>query len=574
MKRLMLIIAVGSMSIAHAQNYTKDVDITVELNPEVRAASRLDISPALRTMKFDVAPLSFTGRAISAPVSAMITPLNVPGPQLCYNRPDHRGYLSAGYFYSEDFGVTAGYRVVASADTRLDLWTQFNHGTTSGNTMDILRGSTDESITLVTNNLSIGGNFAAATGAGCFTADGSFFLSRFNYPMAGATPEHQNMHRVKFDADWSGPVDSDSRFTYAIEAGIEQSGFADVLIPQEVTFTGSDKSLGEISAEFGTRGAYSFSQQTSLAINLGYRLVSTSGQHAFNPGMNILSDQKVETRGLLDAGVSFKFDRERFNGLVGADLELYSGNDAGNFLGFNAQLDWLPSHYFAIGLNAKSGSILNTISDMFELDRYALPLMGAGESRLNIDGKASMRIGPFYGLSFTAWGGICSAADWLTPSIMDGLPVLTQQDLETAYYTLILDYDAGQRIGVHASLEGALSDKSSHSFYKWSDRAKHVATIGVVWHPIDALTLGAEYEYRDGRRVSIFDYRNIEAGYYEHTLKKIGNTGHTNVTLNYNFGRCLSFYARVTGIGQKKYSTIAGTPGSRLAGLIGVTFRF
>ncbi len=561
-------------SIAVGQSYTKDVDVTVELNPEVRAASRLDISPVLKVKKFDATPLTFKGRTVSMPVTSMITPLNSPGPQLNYIDPDYRGYLSAGYFYSEDFGITAGYRALSARKTRLDLWTQFNHGTTSGNIMDVLRGATDESITLVSNNWSIGGNLAAVTDVGSLTADASYFLSRFNYPGEVTDPQHQNMHRVKLDVDWSGPGNNDSGFSYGVNAGMEQSGFSQLMIPQNVTNYGNDKALGEISARFGANGEYRFSPGASFGVNVGYHLVSTTGQHVFNPASTMLADYKNNTRGLFTVGATFKFNTTKIKGRISADTDIYSGADAGNFIGFNARVDWLPSSYFALGITAKSGSMINTIGDMFELDRYALPLTGAGESRIDGDGALSMRIGSFYGFSLTAAGGLCSTSAWLTPAIKDGLPILMQQDLKSAYYSVKLDYDAGQYLSAHASLEGVLSDEPDHAYYKWSDRASRVATVGILWHPIGQLTLGAEYEFRGGRRLCILDYSDDEFGYYTRTLRNIGKSNHANVSVNYNFKRNLSIYARVTGIGQKKYSTIAGMPGSRLAGLIGLTLRF
>ena len=577
---LMLAMVAGTCHRTSAQNYTKDVDVTVELNPEVRAASRLDVSPMLQIKKFEFSSLPSNGRAIPATVTPMITPLSAPGSQANYTSPKTRGYLSGGYFYSEDYGITAGYRVVSNQTTRVDVWSQLNHGTTSGKPMKVYNQPEDMSMVLGSTNWSIGGNVVNTTKAGQLEAKASYTLTRYNYPDFMVEPLKQGINRVIINAGWSSPAASSSPWSYSVKAGMEEFGYTRRIVPTGyVSVSDSNKALNELVANINASGSYSISSGMSIGVSLGYKTAMTNNLQDldFDSKRSYLLDSK--NFGILTAGAKFSFSSSNFSGYVGGQADITNGSGDGTFFGANGLLNWKPSGYFRLSAEFNSGSKLNTVSDLYEMSRFILPYGFKGISHVDGDAALSMKIGSFYGVSFTAKGGFAKASNWMSPIIAQDMSLAMGCDLQSVYYGLRLDYDGGYRVSGYASYEGALSDEPGHAYYRWDDRASNVANIGVLWHPIDALTLGAEYEWRMGRKVCVLErvtspFEGDRVAYDYFALKSLGRIGHVNLTANYNINDYLSVFARVTGFWQGKYNTISGTPGSRRAGLVGVTFRF
>lgn len=563
-----------------AQNYTKDVDVTVELNPEVRAASRLDVSPMLQLKKFEISPLPANGRAVVADVTPMITPLAAPGSQANYSSSKTRGYLSGGYFYSEDYGITAGYRVVSNRTTRVDVWSQLNHGTTSGKPMKVYNQPEDFKMVLGSTNWSIGGNVVNSTKAGFLEANASYFHSRYNYPDFMTDPLKQGINRVIVNAAWSSPATGSGPWSYSVKAGIDQFGYTQRVIPSGFTRVGDNNdALNELVAEVSALGSYSISPSMNVGIILGYKSAMTHNRQDLDLVAKNIYMLDNNSFGIISAGAKFGFSSSRFSGYVAGQADISNGAGDGTFIGASGLLKWTPSDYFRLSVEANSGSRLNTVSNLYEMSRFILPYGFQGISHVDGDLSLGMKIGAFYGVSFTAKGGICQASNWMTPVIANEMSLALGCDLQSVYYSLRLDYDGGYRVSGYASYEGALSDEPGHAYYRWDDRASNVANLGVLWHPIDALTLGAEYEWRMGRKVVVIEkddapYEGDYATYYYNNLKSLGRIGHVNITANYNINDYFSVFARVTGFWQGKYYTVSGTPGSRRAGLVGVTLRF
>ncbi|MDE6270796.1 MAG: hypothetical protein K2M12_08110, partial [Muribaculaceae bacterium] len=126
-KRNILIALAAVAMPAIAQNLSTEVKVDRTVVPAERSAERLGgvhpaivaaqvNTPRLSMSEYD-SPGSITRSArLLAPVSWADT----------FKLSPYRGYLSAGYFPAYNLGVSAGYRLIHNADTRLGIWGQFD----------------------------------------------------------------------------------------------------------------------------------------------------------------------------------------------------------------------------------------------------------------------------------------------------------------------------------------------------------------------------------------------------------------------------------------------------------------
>lgn len=562
---------------AGAQTYTKDVDVTVELQPEVRAASRLDLSPRTLSKTFPTSSLQYSGNAIAMPVTPMITVLGQVAGAPIYSADGYDGYLVAGYFPGADFGVSAGYRLVNSRSTRLNAWTQLNRNVYK-QYMSLDEGADARKSRVATTDFDLGLNFSHAARRGVLSAATSLYLSHFNYPGMLLEPSTQNVTRYRLGADWRSTLD-DAATGYSLSADMDYFGFGKACFPTHFNseaLAGAD-GIHELSGGVSVSGRFMFNDAFGMGLSVGYRTASLSDRYLYMPGMNEFHDGGRMTRGVISAGVSFRFNTSRFSGHVGPVIDFATGDRGSTRTGAKGLLNWNISPYLLMYTSAESGTQLNTLGVLYDRSRYAAPLSAAAPSFLTGDVKYGISVGPFKGFSFTVTGGLSKASDWVLPALADGVSTFSTTDLSTAYYSVSLAYDRGEQFSVKATLEGAVSNDLDVAYYKWTDRAKQVLDVTLKWKPVDELTLEGGYELRLGRKICSVTSMQDDMGQpimSNFEFQGLGRVSSGRVGATYAFDDQFGVFARVEGIGQGRYLQAGAMPGQRLRGLVGVTLNF
>ena len=581
MKKLIYIPALVAIltatNAAHAQTYTKDVDVTVELQPEVRAASRLDVSPRTLTKSFPTSSLQYNGNAITMPVTPMISILHPVEGSPIYSATDNDGYLVAGYFPGADFGVSAGYRLVNSASTRLNAWTQLNRNSYKGYmTRDEVPDERRARVS--TTDFDFGLNFSHASRRGVLSAATSLYLSHFNYPASVLDPSTQDVTRYRLSAGWRSTLD-DAASGYAITADMDYFGYGKACFPAAFDHgaIAGVKPLHEFSGGVNASGQFMFNDIFGMGIRVGYRNASLNNRYLYMPGLGEFHPAGRLNRGVLSVGASFRFNSSKFSGHVGPQVDFGTGDGGSTHMGAKGMLNWNLSPYMLMFTTVETGTQLNTLGVLYDRSRYAAPLSAASSSFLEGDIKYGLSVGPFRGFSFTAQGGFSSASDWVMPTLADGVSTFSSTYLMTVYYSLSLGYEHGTCFLATATLEGAVSDRLRHAYYKWVDRAKQVLDVTVKWRPVDELTLEGGYELRLGRKICNITSMRDDMGlplFVDYEFESLGRISSGRVGATYSFDETFGIFGRIEGIGQGRYLQASAMPGQRLRGLVGVTLSF
>lgn len=98
---------------AVAQDLTKEITVEKDIVPIEREASRIDRLPQLRLPAVAMKRLSWSDRAVAAPVTASISTLAPAAYLSDMPRPEYRGYVYAGYFPALQADISAGYRFLS-----------------------------------------------------------------------------------------------------------------------------------------------------------------------------------------------------------------------------------------------------------------------------------------------------------------------------------------------------------------------------------------------------------------------------------------------------------------------------
>ena len=558
-----------------ARDYTKDVDVTVELQPLVRAASRLDIAPRAIIRNFPHSTLQYSGTAVVMPVTPMLPAIQPVGVNPIYTPSPYDGYLVLGYMPMGDFGVSAGYRLIGTQSTRLNAMTQLNRNTYKG----YMPGSdpaTDKRARLSTTDFELGLDLSHTAGAGMLTAATSLYLSHFNYPGGTMAPSTQNVSDYRLDAKWqSTPDETLSR--YDIEAGINRFGFGKACFPVEFDIPEQTPALAEFSWNAGTSGQYMFSRQFGIGVSVSYKAASLNRRYVYMPGEADFHNNGRNSRGVLSVGGAFRFVYDSFNGHIGPVVDFGTGDYNTTRTGAQGLISWNLSPYIVIYGTVESGTDLNTIATLYDRSRYAAPLSAAGPSFLDGDLQGGFNIGPFKGFSLKLAGGFAKASRWALPTLTDGVSTFASSRLNTAYYNATIEYQNGNRFGIGAGLQGVVSNTLNHAYYKWADRARLVLDAHIMWRPIDELTLEGGYELRTDRKICIvttMQTQPTEPIVTAYDFMELGRISSGRISVNYAFTDQLGAFVRLDGIGQRSYLLSSGMPGQRFRGLAGISLKF
>lgn len=566
---------------ASAQNLSTEITVDRTIVPAERAAMRLNsVRPALLSTPVAPSRIGMTEYTEPGTVTRSSVLLAPAAWADTFAVSPYRGYVAAGYFPAYNLAVSAGYRLLQTADTRLGVWGQFDglsykHRPAPGN----------EKHTYKNNTGAVGADFDHRFGThGVLTAGAAYRFSAVQAPQEEYY-DRRNFNIADVRAAWYARA---GRAGYHVDAELHTFGYKPKFNDDVHLDGASPNSL------FGTKGTeLNFAAAAGVIARLGERraghrvglelkadMLSRPDAMVLERGIYTLTGDeylcpalaKGSTLGVISATPYYAFGGNAgFNLRLGARIDISTGGDGKKFhIAPDVQASYSAPGY-SIYARAGGGEVLNTQRSLYDFTPFFPVGWMYGRSHVPLTVDAGVNVGPFAGFGIGVYGGWARANDWLMPSLtyIYFSPVATMQsvDVKGFHAGIRAAYDYRSLLHVEASAEFAPQTPSS-GYYLWRDRAKSVVKASATVRPIERLELTLGYEFRESRACYTLD-----------TTSDTGRVGLGCVSdlsfgAQYSLTHALDIFARGDNLLGRRYSVLPGIASQGVHGLVGVSYKF
>lgn len=532
-KPYIAIIALLTASALSAQGLNKEITIEKEIVPEQRAATRLPVNHSLIApeVKQSVPVFSSTG------VNAEITPgLRVLEPVLTGDTlvpSPYRGYVAAGYFPSYNLGASAGYRFIDTDRTRLGARLQFD-GVKYKST---LQDNSENEYTMQDNALTLGVDLTQRVArTGTLGVNLDFGYGKNSNKTGSTVYDERSATRLRLGAGWKHEV---SGVGYRVGA---YGGFFNNSLPENHSKFDQTNFGASLGATWHGISLDLSAQMLGNSTNLDHVTPDNPGMVAVNPAWNYTAE-----------GVSLRIG---FN----AGFSINSGKSFAPAP--DVRIDYRPSSFIAVRIAADGGLKVNDMESIYDISHFLEADRFYGNSRVPVDLRAGLIIGPFRGASLEIFGGYAKADDWLLLCYTR----LAPSDVEAWHGGVRLRYSWRETVLFKGSFETAQSGEKN-CYYLWRDRASTVVDLSAEVRPLKKLTLEAGWEYRNGRRAD----NDLIGGplYYD-----LGHVSNLRFGAAYRISDPLTVFARGENLLDRRWDISSTLPAQGICGLIGLGYKF
>lgn len=542
-----------------ADDLNKEITVEKDIVPQEREASRLNRLPQLSLSPVQAKKLSWTDRAIAAPVTNDISVLAPASYAASIARSPYRGYIDLGYFPAMQLGLSAGYRFIDSDATRLGAWLQYDGSQYKReNVLGNKLSYRDHSGAL---GLSLTNDFEDI---GTLKARLSYGMSTFNFPTLEDKGLSQSTNRVDFGLGWHSTLGA---FSYNIGLDYNYFGFSKAVNDELPGL----KALNENTARLSLGGLYSFDEFNNVGLDL---------TGAVN-GVNDFAGIGSHTFAYIQASPYYLNRGKNYSVRLGIEFDYIKGLENKTRIYPDVRLDWSPSSSFALYARFYGGNPnLNSASELFDQNHYINPSMSFGPSWDKYTGRLGFIVGPFAGASFEIWGGYGKVSSLPLPALVDENTSISAMgyyatfNMTSVNYGIAFNYTYRDLAKLRLSYEGAPQDIDK-GYALWLDRARNVFDATVTVTPVKALDLELAYRLRSGRSVYALDLS--EENPFDHiayTKVGLGNAGSLDCGAAYRITPQFSVWARGENLLNGKWQEVYGIPNKGITGLIGIGYKF
>lgn len=571
MNKTNIIIALAAVAMpAFGQNLSTEVKVDRTVVPAERSAERLGgVHPAIVAAPINAPRLNMSEYNSPGSITRSARTLAAVSWADTLRLPPYRGYLSAGYFPSYNLGVSVGYRIIHSPDTRLGVWGQFDGYSYKA---DEVEGNRDK---ISNNTFALGVDFdhrfrnvgvlnvKASTSYGSLEAPSAYLEGKHNisitdvsaawWARAGKLGYHAGaaMHRFGF----GGNKSSEAVLTAISGNGAEMQFGANAGVIAPLAGNARPRLGLEINADFLSRPA-----AAALGVNEYGMVVPSAADRSMLGLLSITPYYAVGTGKGVDVRLGARVDI----GTGGADKKFHIAPDV--MLSYNADVA-------TVYLRATGGEVLNTQRSLYDVSPFFPAGWQYGRSHIPLNLEGGFNLGPWTGFDVEVFGGWARANDWLMPTLSSlaggkDVSVFRSIDLKGAHAGLRAHYAYRDMVDVHASVEMAPQRENS-GYYMWRDRAKMVVKTDACVRPIAALEINVGYEFRQSRAAYVYDAEGACSG-----KLNLGCLSNLRAGASYEITEAIGAYVCVENILGRKCLVLPGVQEQGIHGLIGVNLKF
>ena len=567
---LAIILAAAAMApAAMAQTLNKEITVERDIVPEHRDVDRLRLTPVI-TMPAATAPgLDFSMGDKPVGVAPTVTTLGLPMPVL---RPvdNYRGYVSAGIMPVFNAGLSAGYRILDTQDTRLGAWLQYN-GTVYKGTYPRPGSSADgvpESERtfrkwMRRHSASAGADFSHRwSDADELQATIAYTFARYN-TSEDITEEYspnfnQNVNRFNALFDWRHT--DRSGLSYGLGGAYTMFGFVkDIPDSQR-------KPARQHDIRFQADAFLGLGEGNSAGITAA--ISSVSGKNIDKVFEDDWADVD-KNQLLVRLTPAYRYDNGALSAVLGANLDISHGTDKNFHASPAAKATLRFGDSSRLSVSATGGMVQNTLASLYDISPYMSMANTYYMSNVPYDLNANLLLGPSAGVYLEIFGGYAKANNWLMPSryFLDSNYLRASYepvDIRGWHVGVTLGYTAGKtaEMKITGQMASHSKENETRGWYLWRDRAKYVIEAMARVNATDRLSLSGTYTFRGGRNCP-FDYYQCR-----------GAVSTLSIGATYRINDALSVFANGDNLFNRTYVMIGNAVSQGITGLAGVSYRF
>lgn len=554
---VMLAVAGG---VSAQESLQKEITVEREIVPEVRAASRLNLYPRTLVFPQTQATLSFSELTETADMEPRLATLEPASTGRAIPLTPYRGYVDLGYFPLANGSLSAGYALVQTDATRLNVWGQ------ADNTDYKARPADDAAKMSVRRFAATAGlDFIHSFGeTGTLTAATSLTYNNFTRPDA-AIPEsfsersdvsgRQNVLAWDVSAGWESYGNRDLSYHVRAGFGLMDFGHGIMAVGRESAEPERIKAAGERTFNFGLgvekrlydNGSFGADFEADIAHNIGGWGTSTPGVLSLAPYFRC--EEGVLS---LKAGVNLGF-------ALNSGKVFHIAPDV--LLGLN------PASGFGMWLRCEGGERLNTLRSLFEVTPYMSPVAAYTTSGMPVKGDLGLRFGPVKGAALVVKLSYGMANRWLMPEAIDNRVVFFGRDLRAWKISAEAVWDYRDMVSLRACYAGALGSEEKQTWMEWRDRARHVVSAAVTVRPMSPLAIDLSYELRMRRRMPFVGSEGEE-------WFNLKNESRLNAGLSYRVSDAFTVFMRGENLLNCRNMLMPFVPSQGITGLVGAGLKF
>lgn len=545
-------IALGALLVAgqtFAQNLSTEVVVDRTIQPKEHAATRLGgLTPVLVLPAARPETLNTARYTTLSPLTRSYTRLDPAMGGRAAEQSPYKGYASIGYFPSMNLGASAGYRFLDNEKFTLGAALQLDGESYKPFGDDFMP---DLKNAQWYGRLGLGFGWRAKKDSELSVALDYSYMKDKTWIW-----DWQSTNSFGIAADWKSHTELFD-YTVGIYDSYEKSGDTKRhYLTDGISSAVAYKGLAQNQFGINAAAMKSFAETSCIGLAFNADFIHTN-----HPDFKDAKDVPVvdKTVGTIGFKPYYGIDMGNFSAKIGLDVDFGVGDDSKVHIAPDIHLQWAATSQFGLWLSAGGGDELNSFARRRELTNYQLFASGLRRSNIPLILEGGLNFGPFTGFTAELYGGYAKANKWLMAGFVGQID-----------YEDISGWHAGINLGYEWSiLKASVGAEVAPS--KWNkawiynyDKAKYIITASLDVKPIEKLTVGVGYEFRDHRGYS-FD---------PDEWYSLGNVSNLTVHADYKVLPWLTVFGRGENLLGRRYEIVGWLPSQKQKGAIGLAVKF
>ncbi len=563
---------------------TKEIKVEREVEPLIREAKRLNLSPEISLKPFSKTNLAYSDRTITARIPSTFSQLEPAAYLYSVPRAPWRGYVAGGYFPTFNAALSAGYRIIGTERSSLDVWMQYD-----GVRYNVKVN--DDSHARYSNTLQIGSRLHTLIGSkSALDLSLNYMVARFRYPAFINTSfiqlgeehvhtMHQTVNNVELSAGFTSKVNDlgyklrfdFNHFAYA------QSGIWPRFEIEDYPYNGSYLNpVRENHISIGGSLDRFFDLDLSVVSNSRRSLTDFPFLTVDDP----FKPDKNYNHALLTLAPGYSFSTGNLTLDVRARVDLTFNSGKFFHIAPAVDLSWRPVNILTVWAKLGGGEWQNTLLSLYEVSQLSQPMMAYKNSHIPLTVDAGVTAGPLEGGWIKLYGGYTRANDWLMPTVTSpGILTFTPLDIKGVHGGVALGYNYRDFAEIEMKFEGAPTGLYK-GYYLWRDRAGQVFDLRLSVKPLKPLTVEASWQLRANRSVCFPEYFDFSSSDNIHTTvettvtNRLNNLSLINLGGNWQFNNRFGVFVKLENILGRHTTAVDLLPGQGFHGLVGASYKF